>query len=82
MYLVFTRMPSAVSVDNSGLCRCVPCLWSAIDFPLKKENRKEERDGEGRKTEGKKERKKERRGKQTKKERQEQQEEVEKRESR
>ena len=30
MYLVFTRMPGGVTVDNSDLCRCAPCLSSAI----------------------------------------------------
>ena len=30
MYLVFTRMPGGVAVGDSGLCRCVPCLSSAI----------------------------------------------------
>ena len=28
--LVFTCMPSGVTVDDSGLCCCVPCLSSAI----------------------------------------------------
>ena len=30
MYLVFTRTPVGVTVDDSGLCCCVPCLSSAI----------------------------------------------------
>ena len=29
-YLVFTRMPGGVSVGDSGLCCCVPCLLSAV----------------------------------------------------
>ena len=29
-YLVFTRMPGGVTVGDSGLCCCVPCLSSAI----------------------------------------------------
>ena len=33
MYLVFTRMPSGVTVGNSGLCCCVPCLTRAIISP-------------------------------------------------
>ena len=28
--LVFTRTPGGVTVGDSGLCRCVPCLSSAI----------------------------------------------------
>ena len=30
MYRVFTRMPGAVTVGESGPCCCVPCLLSAI----------------------------------------------------
>ena len=30
IYLVFPRMPGGVTVDDSGLCCCVPCLSSAI----------------------------------------------------
>ena len=30
MYLVFTRTPGGVTVGDSGLCCCVPCLSSAI----------------------------------------------------
>ena len=30
MYLVFTRMLGGVTVGDSGLCCCVPCLSSAI----------------------------------------------------
>ena len=30
MYLVFTRMPGRVTVGESGLCCCVPCLMSAV----------------------------------------------------
>ena len=30
MYLVFTRAPVGVTVGDSGLCCCVPCLSSAI----------------------------------------------------
>ena len=30
MFLVFTRMPGGVTVGDSGLCCCVPCLSSAI----------------------------------------------------
>ena len=30
VYLVFTRMPSGVTVGDSGLCCCVPCLSSAL----------------------------------------------------
>ena len=30
MYVVFTRMPGAVTVGGVGLCCCVPCLSSAI----------------------------------------------------
>ena len=30
IYLVFTRMPGGVTVCDSGLCCCVPCLSSAI----------------------------------------------------
>ena len=34
MYLVFTHMPGGVTVGDSGLCCCVPCLSSAItSFP-------------------------------------------------
>ena len=28
--LVFTRTPGGVTVGDSGLCCCVPYLWSAI----------------------------------------------------
>ena len=31
MYRVFTRMPGGVTVGDSGLCCCVPCLLSAIN---------------------------------------------------
>ena len=31
MYLVFTRMPGGVTVGDSGLCCCVPCLLSAMN---------------------------------------------------
>ena len=30
IYLVFTRMPGRVTVGDSGLCYCVPCLLSTI----------------------------------------------------
>ena len=30
MYLVFTRTPGGVTVGDSCLCCCVPCLSSAI----------------------------------------------------
>ena len=30
MYVVFTRTPGGVTVGDSGLCGCVPCLSSAI----------------------------------------------------
>ena len=30
IYLVFTRTPGALTVGDSGLCRCVLCLSSAI----------------------------------------------------
>ena len=30
MHNVFTRMPGGVSVGDSGLCCCVPCLLSAV----------------------------------------------------
>ena len=30
MYLVFTRMPGGVTLADSGLCCCVPCVSSAI----------------------------------------------------
>ena len=30
LYLVFTRMPGGVTVGDSGLCCCVPCLSSSI----------------------------------------------------
>ena len=33
MYLVFTRTPGGVTVDDSGLYCCVPCMSSAI-IPL------------------------------------------------
>ena len=33
MYLVFTCMPGGVTVGNSGLCCCVPCLSSTF-IPL------------------------------------------------
>ena len=31
VHLVFTRMPGGVTVDKSGLCRCVPCLLSSFN---------------------------------------------------
>ena len=31
IYLVFTRTPGGVTVGDSGLCCCVPCLLSAIN---------------------------------------------------
>ena len=30
IYLVFARTPGGVTVGDSGLCCCVPCLSSAI----------------------------------------------------
>ena len=30
IYLVFTRMPVGITVCDSGLCCCVPCLSSTI----------------------------------------------------
>ena len=30
IYLVFTRTPGGVTVSDSGLCYCVPCLSSTI----------------------------------------------------
>ena len=30
-YLVFTRMPGEVTVGDSGLCCCAPCLLSVIN---------------------------------------------------
>ena len=30
MYLVFTHMPGGVTIDDSCLCCCVPCLSSTI----------------------------------------------------
>ena len=30
LYLVFTRTPGEVTIDNLGLCSCVPCLSSVI----------------------------------------------------
>ena len=30
VYLVFTHMPAGLTVGDSGLCGCVPCLSSAI----------------------------------------------------
>ena len=30
IYLVFTRTPGGVTVGDSGLCCCVPCLSSAV----------------------------------------------------
>ena len=30
IYLVFTRTPGRVTLGDSGLCCCVPCLPSAI----------------------------------------------------
>ena len=30
MYLIFARMPVGVTVGDSGLCCCVPCLSSAF----------------------------------------------------
>ena len=35
MYPVFTCIPSVVTVGDSGLCCCVPCLLSAITSPIK-----------------------------------------------
>ena len=32
IYLVFTRTPGGVTVGDSGLCCCVPCLSSSIIF--------------------------------------------------
>ena len=34
MYLVFTRMPSGVTIGGSGLCCWVPCLLSTTLSPL------------------------------------------------
>ena len=31
MYNVFSRMPAGVTVGDSGLCCCLPCLLSAIN---------------------------------------------------
>ena len=31
IYLVFTRMPGGITVSDSGLCCCVPCLSGAIN---------------------------------------------------
>ena len=33
VYLVFTHTPGGVTLDDPGLCCCVPCLSSAI-IPL------------------------------------------------
>ena len=33
IYPVFTGMPGGVTVGDSGLCCCVPCLLSAINSP-------------------------------------------------
>ena len=33
IYLIFARTPGGVTVGDSGLCCCVPCLSSAI-IPL------------------------------------------------
>ena len=48
IYLVFTRMPGGVTVGDSGLCCCVPCLLNAmnslrlmIHLGQKKERKKE-----------------------------------------
>ena len=30
IYLVFTRTPGGVTIGDSGVCCCVPCLSSAI----------------------------------------------------
>ena len=30
MFLVFTRMPGGVTVGNSGLCRCVSCVFDGM----------------------------------------------------
>ena len=30
MFLVFTRTPGGVTISDSGLCCCVPCLLSTI----------------------------------------------------
>ena len=39
MYLGFTRTPGGVTVGDSGLCGCVPCLSSAvISLRLSNEN--------------------------------------------
>ena len=32
MYLVFTRMLGGVTVGDSGLCCCIPCLSKAVIF--------------------------------------------------
>ena len=32
MYLVLTRMPGGVTVGDSGLHFCAPCLLSALNF--------------------------------------------------
>ena len=34
IYLVYTRTPGGVTVGDSGLCCCVPCLSSAISLCL------------------------------------------------
>ena len=32
IYLVFTRVPGGVTVGDSGLCCCIPCLSKAVIF--------------------------------------------------
>ena len=34
MYLVFTHMPDGITVGDSDLCCCVPCLLNTIVFCL------------------------------------------------
>ena len=34
MYTVFTGMPDGVTVGDSGLCCCVPCLLSLLKLPF------------------------------------------------
>ena len=31
-YPVFTRVPSGVTVGDSGFCCCVPCVLSVVNF--------------------------------------------------
>ena len=31
IYIAFTCMPGGVTVDDSGLCCCFPCLLSAVN---------------------------------------------------